>query len=58
MTHHVIYLIYCKQHSEHPKKYKQQKLRNKTEGDTNDSIIQSSENNEINLISKKFYRKN
>ena len=45
--------IHDNQHSQHPKIYKNQKLRNKMEGDTEDSTVQASKDREINLYSRK-----
>ena len=54
---HVLYLIPCNQHLQHPKNYKNQKFGNKIKGDTEDSIAQGSKDREIELISRKVSKK-
>ena len=45
--------IHGNQHSQHPTTYKNQKLGNRIEGDTEDSTIQGLKDREIDLISTK-----
>ena len=52
MRRHVLYFIHSKQNSQDPKYYKTEKLTN-TNGDTNDSTVQCSEEIEIELASRK-----
>ena len=44
MKRHVLYLIHGNQHSEHRKKYKNQKLEKNMEGDTEDSRLKRERN--------------
>ena len=46
--------IHSNQYSWHPKNYKNQKLGNKMEGDTEDSTAQGLKDREIDLISRKI----
>ena len=44
--------VHGKQHWQHPKNYKHQKLRNNMKGDTEHSTVQGSKDKEIDLIRK------
>ena len=49
--------IHGKQHSQHPKNYKNQNLGIKMEGDTKDSSVEGSKDREIELIRRKAWRR-
>ena len=59
VTHVVLCVlpIHDNQHWQHAKNYKNQELGNKMESDTEHSTVQDSKDREINLISRKVWRK-
>ena len=54
MLHHLLYLfmVHGNQHSQHRRNYKNQKLGNKVESNTEDPTVQGLKGTEIHLISR------
>ena len=54
MLHHVLFLTHSNQHSQHPKNYKTEKLRNNMEGDKEKKSIDTQCESNINTCSEKL----